>query len=237
LAECEFDPAAAKPCVNVELWNGGPRDHPRSVFKPTTHALTVTKSGEGSGRVSSSVAGIDCGAKCSASFDFDTMLTLTAMPDAGAVFEQWTGACAGQDASCSLTITEAISTNAVFGLAGAGGGQPAAPGAPVTPGGGASPAAVAADVIAASTGTSRLGKRVVRLELRLDEDVSAMLTLLRRGAVLNTKQFQRVREGERVLTLLVPRGTRRGKATLTFELKDGQGNVLSGKRSVSIKRA
>jgi hypothetical protein len=159
------------------------------------------------------------------------------------VFKQWTGACVGQDASCSLTITEAISTNAVFGLPGEGGGQPAAPGAPAgpgagsEPGGAASPAAVAADVIAASAGKSRLGRRVVRLELRLDEDVSATLTLLRRGTVLITKQFRRVREGERVLTLLVPRGTKRGKATLTFELKDGRGNVLSGKRSVSITRA
>jgi hypothetical protein len=243
LAECEFDPAAATPCVNVELWNGGPWDHPRSVFKPTTHALTVTKSGEGSGRVKSSAPGIDCGAKCSASFDFETTLTLTATPDAGAVFKQWTGACVGQGASCSLTITEAISTNAVFDLAGASGGQPAAPGAPAgpgagaEPGGAASPAVVAADVIAASAGKSRLGRRVVRLELRLDEDVSATLTLLRRGTVLITKQFRRVREGERVLTLLVPRGTKRGKATLTFELKDGRGNVLSGKRSVSITRA
>jgi hypothetical protein len=240
LAECEFDPPAAKPCVNVELvtGKGGTQVHPRTTLTLTKHALTVTKSGEGSGTVKSSVAGIDCGSKCTSNFDYETKLTLTATPDAGAVFKEWTGACFGQAATCSLTITEATSTNAVFALASAAGGQTG--GQPTTPGagGGATPAtAVAADVIGASAGRSKLGKRVVRLELRLDEDVSATLTLLRRGTVLITKRFQRVREGERVLTLLVPRGTRKGKATLTFELTDAQGNVLDGKRSVSIKRA
>jgi hypothetical protein len=236
LAECEFDPPAAKPCVNVELvkGKGGTQVHPRTAFTLAKHALTVTKSGEGSGTVKSSVAGIDCGSKCTSSFDFETTLTLTATPDAGAVFKEWTGACVGQDATCSLTITEATSTNAVFGLGSASGGsQPTAPAA----GGAASATAVAADVIGASAGKSKLGKRVVRLELRLDEDVSASLSLLRRGTVLITKQFERVKEGERVLTLLVPRGTRQGKATLTFELSDAQGDVLKGKRSVSIKRA
>ncbi|MDP9258205.1 MAG: hypothetical protein M3Q31_16880, partial [Actinomycetota bacterium] len=48
-----------------------------------THALTVTKAGAGSGSVSSSPAGIDCGATCSASFAQGTVVTLTATAAAG----------------------------------------------------------------------------------------------------------------------------------------------------------
>jgi hypothetical protein len=41
------------------------------------------------------------------------------VPDAGAVFATWTGACNGQGPTCTLTIDASTSTNAVFGLVGA----------------------------------------------------------------------------------------------------------------------
>ena len=44
----------------------------------TQYALGVTKSGDGSGTVTSSPAGIDCGATCSANFNTATVVTLTA---------------------------------------------------------------------------------------------------------------------------------------------------------------
>jgi hypothetical protein len=86
------------------------------------YALTVTKTGESIGTVWSTrgdgldVQGISCGLICSDTFNYLDKVTLTATPDAGAVFKQWTGACAGQGAACALTITGAGSTNAVFGL-------------------------------------------------------------------------------------------------------------------------
>jgi hypothetical protein len=89
-------------------------------------------------------------------------------------------------------------------------------------------------VVAASAGRSRLGKRVVRLELSLQENVSATLALVRKGTTLATKQFATVREGERVLTLRVPAGAAKGRATLRFELSDQEGNTLSGRRGVRI---
>lgn len=69
----------------VEL--GGPR------------TLTVAKAGTGIGTVTSSPQGITCGGTCQASFDFGTVVTLTATPDSGSFFSGWSG-----DPNCSTRI-------------------------------------------------------------------------------------------------------------------------------------
>ncbi len=60
------------------------------------YTLTVTKAGAGTGTVTSSPAGINCGADCSESYASGTVVTLTATPNAGSVFAGWSG-----DADCS----------------------------------------------------------------------------------------------------------------------------------------
>jgi hypothetical protein len=67
--------------------------------------LTITETGTGHGSVRSNPPGIDCGATCKASFDPKTTVTLTATPDAGAVFERWGGACSGSAPTCTVTLT------------------------------------------------------------------------------------------------------------------------------------
>jgi uncharacterized repeat protein (TIGR02543 family) len=84
---------------------------------PGQFALTVTNGGNG--KVTSSPAGIDCGATCSASFDSGTAVALTATPDQGFQFAGWSGACSGTDA-CSVTMSEARSVTASFAAAGPG---------------------------------------------------------------------------------------------------------------------
>jgi pimeloyl-ACP methyl ester carboxylesterase/Fe-S cluster biogenesis protein NfuA len=69
-----------------------------------THTLTVWKSGTGSGTVVSSPAGIDCGSTCSRDFAGGSVVTLTATPASGSVFVQWSGACAGRERSCEVTV-------------------------------------------------------------------------------------------------------------------------------------
>ena len=51
--------------------------------------LSVSRTGSGSGNVTSSPAGIDCGSTCSASFPNDSMAALTATPAAGSKFTGW----------------------------------------------------------------------------------------------------------------------------------------------------
>ena len=75
--------------------------------------LTVTKSGNGSGTVSSLPAGIDCGGDCNEIYASGTLVTLTASPAAGSAFAGWGGACSGSGA-CTVTMSQAQEVTAAF---------------------------------------------------------------------------------------------------------------------------
>ncbi|WP_240099081.1 InlB B-repeat-containing protein [Thermomonas flagellata] len=79
---------------------------------PTRHALNVSLSG--SGKVTSSPAGIDCGSTCSATFDAGTQVTLTASPASGQTFTGWSGDCSGSATACTVAMTQARSVGAAF---------------------------------------------------------------------------------------------------------------------------
>jgi hypothetical protein len=79
--------------------------------------LTVTKGGTGSGTVTSSPAGIDCGVDCSEAYAGGTVVTLTATPAAGSAFVGWSGACTGMGA-CMVTLTADTAVTATFNLVG-----------------------------------------------------------------------------------------------------------------------
>jgi subtilisin family serine protease len=83
------------------------------------YALTVTKSGVGSGTVTSSPAGITCGSVCSATYASGTSVSLTAAPNSGNTFTGWSGACTGAG-SCVVTMDAAKSVNAIFDVSGGG---------------------------------------------------------------------------------------------------------------------
>jgi len=80
-------------------------------FVLNTYALTVTKTGEGSGTVTSFPSGIDCGADCSETYGHGTMVTLTSVADYGSSFTGWTGAGCSGTGTCAVTMD---SLKAVF---------------------------------------------------------------------------------------------------------------------------
>ena len=84
---------------------------------PCTYAVTVTKAGTGSGTVTSSPAGIDCGAACAAEFAVGSSVTLTAASASGSSFSGWSGACAGTVSTCTVTVGQARSVTAGFAAA------------------------------------------------------------------------------------------------------------------------
>jgi hypothetical protein len=55
------------------------------------YRLKVIKAGNGSGKVTSSPVGIDCGADCAQSFNKNTVVTLTATAETGSTFGGWSG--------------------------------------------------------------------------------------------------------------------------------------------------
>jgi len=83
-------------------------------FTLVEHTLTVTKSGAGSGTVTSSPTGIDCGGTCSQAFDTGTTITLAATAAAGSTFSGWSGGgCAGTG-DCHVTLGADTTVNATF---------------------------------------------------------------------------------------------------------------------------
>ena len=82
-------------------------------FTLNQYTLNVIKPGTGSGTVSSSPPGIDCGATCAATYDYNTSVTLTATPAIGSTFLGWAGSCSGTG-SCVVTMSAARSVSATF---------------------------------------------------------------------------------------------------------------------------
>lgn len=94
----------------------------------TTHvdpmfSLKVTKSGAGSGTVTSNpIFGtipnpINCGSTCTASEPTGTLVNLQVVPDAGSVFGGWGGACGPPPniaPGCSLTMNQDQAATAIF---------------------------------------------------------------------------------------------------------------------------
>ena len=76
--------------------------------------LDVSKSGSGSGTVTSSPAGINCGSTCSEDYDYNTVVTLTAAAATGSTFSGWSGACTGTNTTCTLTMDGDKSTSLVI---------------------------------------------------------------------------------------------------------------------------
>ena len=85
------------------------------------YTLTVTKSGNGTGTVSSSPGlngSITCGATCSATFLSGASVTLSAGPDPNSLQQSWGGACSGtpNNQSCSVTMNANLTATAAFVL-------------------------------------------------------------------------------------------------------------------------
>lgn len=77
----------------------------------TEYTLTVSKSG--SGDVTSTPSGINCGSDCSEDFAENSQVTLQAVAADGYEFESWSGACSGSG-TCNLTMTSNLNVTANF---------------------------------------------------------------------------------------------------------------------------
>jgi hypothetical protein len=76
--------------------------------------LTVTRQGSGTGTITSSPAGINCGATCAADYTAGTAVTITATVPSGSYFVGWSGAgCTGVD-PCVVTMDVDKTVTATF---------------------------------------------------------------------------------------------------------------------------
>jgi hypothetical protein len=84
------------------------------------YILTVTKSGDGGGTVTSSPSGIDCGATCSYQFVSGTNVILTATPDTLSVFSGWSGDAIGTNSTVTVTMNSNKNVTVIFNINAAG---------------------------------------------------------------------------------------------------------------------
>jgi len=101
-------------CYRVRAYNAaGDSGYNNVACGTTTATMTLAKAGTGSGTVTSSPAGITCGATCSFGFTSGASVTLTATAAVGSTFTGWSGACTGTG-SCIVTMSAAKSVTATF---------------------------------------------------------------------------------------------------------------------------
>ncbi|HTU15809.1 MAG TPA: glycine-rich protein [Solirubrobacterales bacterium] len=105
-------------CSGTQLTCDTTLSEARSVtasFAQGPRKLTVTRTGNGAGTVSSTPSGIACGSSCNADYPFGTEVELTPAEATGSDFTGWTGACSGTGA-CSVTMDQVRNVGATFTL-------------------------------------------------------------------------------------------------------------------------
>jgi len=86
------------------------------VVASSVHTLTVNKTGAGTGTVTSNPPGINCGGVCSADFEHNSAVTLTATAAANSDFTSWSGGICSGAGTCTVTMDAAKSVTATFAL-------------------------------------------------------------------------------------------------------------------------
>ncbi|MCC6585334.1 MAG: hypothetical protein IT168_01335 [Bryobacterales bacterium] len=104
--------AGTSPTCTVELDSTADTT---ATFLPL-YTLSVSRSGKG--LITSNPAGINCGltkgGNCSTKYAQGTAVTLTAAPDAGAVWSGWAGACSGTSLTCTVPMSKDTSVQGNF---------------------------------------------------------------------------------------------------------------------------
>ena len=76
--------------------------------------LTVIAGGSGTGTLTSSPSGINCGSTCVASFTSGASVTLSAAPTGGSTFAGWSGGGCSGTGTCVVTLSAATAVTATF---------------------------------------------------------------------------------------------------------------------------
>ena len=83
---------------------------------PDPVTLTVDKSGLGNGTVTSDPPGITCGQVCETTFERNTVVTLTAVPNDFSLFNEWRGGDCTGNGTCRITMDNNKKVQANFNL-------------------------------------------------------------------------------------------------------------------------
>ena len=101
----------------------GPPSDPKPFTPAETYLLQAGKSSSstGSGTITSSPSGIDCGSTCMATVTNGATVTLTATPASGSTFAGWSNSCSGTG-TCTVLMDANKMATAAFSASSTGGG-------------------------------------------------------------------------------------------------------------------
>jgi len=85
-----------------------------ATFTLNQYTLTVNKAGTGTGTVTSTPAGINCGGDCNEDYNHGTVVTLTATPGSFSTFSGWSGDCSGTNPTTNVTMNANKTCTATF---------------------------------------------------------------------------------------------------------------------------
>ena len=100
--------------VGLSLANDASMEWMGMQTRPVRSTLTVTKTGTGSGTVTSNPAGINCGSDCLEDYGSGTVITLTASAASGSTFASWSGEGCSGTGTCTVSMTQARNVTATF---------------------------------------------------------------------------------------------------------------------------
>ena len=100
----------------ITLGENGSRSTSPYFIGPDMSDLTIDKTGNGAGTVTSTPAGIDCGSDCTAVFPTDSDVDLSAVPDTGSEFTMWDQDCSGTNPDTTITLMTTSVCEAIFSL-------------------------------------------------------------------------------------------------------------------------
>jgi hypothetical protein len=179
----------------------------------TTPRLSVSRSGSGSGTVTSTPSGIACGSDCTQNYTAGSRVTLTASAASGSRFTGWSGGGCSGTGTCSVTVNGAVAVTATFG--------------PVSTGGGSTPSSrpdLVVNALSMPSAVSRTGEFPMSFNVKNQGQVAAGALQLRiylsrdskassDDALLRVRSFGAVAAGSTVfnsLTETLPPGTSTG---------------------------
>ena len=122
-AQCREYTDSVASIVNATQTNSAlvnPEGHPAGPlqFVNVIYGLNISRSGSGSGSVTSSPSGISCGTQCSRVLAQGNVMTLTAQAAAGSTFAGWSGGGCSGTGTCEVRMNSEITVTATFNLIG-----------------------------------------------------------------------------------------------------------------------
>jgi hypothetical protein len=209
-------------------------DQPTSPPPNVYVRFRVVKTGSGSGAVRSD--SLDCGRRCEADVEFGARETLIAEPDSGSRFVRWHPACAAAT-RCSLAVGPVTRLTAVFDAVGTGGpSDPSTrPNEPPSSGRGTAPERRMTARLLRVVVRGRGLARQILIRLRIDRTVTVSARLMSRRRQLAGRRW-RVRAGQPLLRLRVPRRVRPGAYRVRLVVRDSSGNTRRLAQTLRIGR-